>query len=108
MDVKFTGAVAQFLHNYISEISFSITAVTIMIAGPYMTSFIKRFTKTSNWFIRYCCYMLLCTVGVGVLTKILYQGIRHWLGQQSGIALILWVIGVYLGLALIAKQQKEI
>ena len=108
MYINFVDSVAQYLRNHIPEISVSITAVVIMLAGPYLTSFIKRFTKSFNWFFKYCCFILLCTAGVGFLTKILYQILKHWFSQQSGITLILWVIGLYLGLALFAKLQKEI
>ncbi|MDR0306263.1 MAG: DUF3392 family protein [Chitinispirillales bacterium] len=106
MDI--VNTVTQYLQSNIGGISFSVTAVTIMIAGPHITSFFKRFTKSYNWFFRYCCYVILCTVGISFLAKFIYQGLKHWFEQQSGLALILWVTGVYLGLALLAKQQKEI
>ena len=109
MDIKvIIDTVAQYLRGHITEISVSVTAVIIMLAGPYLTSTVKRLTKTYNWFFRYCCFILLCTVGVGFLTKVLYQALRYWFGRQGDIALILWVAGVYLGLALFAKMQREI
>ena len=109
MDIKaIVDTVAQYMRSHINEISVSITAVVIMLVGPYLVSSIKRLTKSYNWFVRYCCFILLCTVGIGFLTKFLYQILRLWFSQQSGIALILWVVGVYLALALFAKLQKEI
>ena len=106
--MDFVNFFAQYLRSNITEISFSVTAVTIMIAGPHFTSFIKRFTRSYNWFLRYCCYVFLCTVVITFLAKVLFQGLKHWFGQQAGTSIILWVAGVYLGLALLAKQQKEI
>jgi len=105
---KYMSIAAQFLSNNLDEICLSVTAVAIMIAGPHMTSAIKRFTKPYNWFFKFCCFIILCTVILGFLSKILYQGLKHWYGQQSGLALILWIAGTYLGLAFLAKRQKEI
>jgi len=108
MYAKYIGIATQFLNNNLSEICLSITAVTIMIAGRHMTSAIKRITKPYNWFFKFCCFIILCTVVIGFLSKVLYQGLKHWYGQQSGLALILWIACTYLGLAFIAKRQKEI
>ncbi|MCL2688810.1 MAG: DUF3392 family protein [Chitinispirillia bacterium] len=108
MIAKYTAIFAQFLANNLNEICLSITAVTIMIAGPHLTSAIKRVTKPYNWFFKFCCFIILCTVILTFLSKILYKGLKYWYGQQSGLALILWVTCTYLSLAFIAKQQKEI
>ncbi len=99
---------AHFLRENINEICFGITAVALMLAGPHLTSLIKRLTSKLNWFIRYCCYILLCTVGIGFLSKVMFQGLKHWFTIQNNVALLIWVPGIYLGLAWFAKQQREI
>jgi hypothetical protein len=108
MYAKYVGMFAQFLINNLNEICLSITAVTIMIAGPHLTSAIKRLTKPYNWFFKFCCFIVLCTVILTFLSKILFKGLKYWYGQQNGLALILWITGTYLCLAFFAKQQKEI
>ncbi|MFP4165130.1 MAG: DUF3392 family protein [Chitinispirillaceae bacterium] len=99
---------ADYIRSHINEICFGVTAVTIMISGPRLTSFVKKLTLKFNWFIRYCCYILLCTVGVGFLSRVLFNGLKYWFSQQSNFLLLFSVPGVYLGLAWIAKQQREI
>lgn len=104
----FVNAFAQYLRSNINEICFGITAVAIMLSGPHLTSILKRFTIKLNWFLRYCIFIILCTVGIGFLSKTIFQGLKYWFTQQGNAALVLWVPAVYLGLAWYAKQKKEI
>ncbi|KMQ51284.1 hypothetical protein CHISP_1767 [Chitinispirillum alkaliphilum] len=97
-----------FVRGHLSEISFGITAVALMLFGRPVNSVVKKFTKGVNWFFRYCIYILLCTVGYGLLTRFLYRSLITWFRGLEDPALILIVTSIYLLLAWIAKAQKEI
>lgn len=99
---------AHYLRDHMNQICFGIVAVVIMISGPHLTSFVKRMTIKFNWFVRYCCYILLCTAGIGFLSRVMFQGLKYWFSSQNNLVILISVPGVYLGLAWLAKQQREI
>ena len=61
-----------------------------------------------HWILRYLIFIILCTIGYGFLSHILFNGIKKWLAGQASLPLIGWTIGIYLVLAWIAKQRKAI
>jgi hypothetical protein len=99
---------AQFLRQNIQFITFGITAVTVTLVGPYINGTVKRITASLHWTLRYILFVLLCTLGYGFLSHTLYFWLKKWLIHLPEIQLILWVSAIYLGLAWVAKQQKEI
>lgn len=101
-------ALADFIRSHMQEVSFGITAVAMMMAGPAINGILKRLTKKMNWFLRYLSYVLLCTAGYGFLSQVIYQGTRYWLRHLTSPMLIIWTLVIYLVLAWFAKQQKEI
>ena len=106
--MNMVNSFAVFIRTNITEISFGITAVILMLSGRPVNSVVKKFTQTMHWFLRYCIYVLLCTLGYGFLSTMIYQGFRNWFLSLSNPALVLWVPSVYLILAWFAKAQKEI
>ncbi|MDG5814003.1 DUF3392 family protein [Chitinispirillales bacterium ANBcel5] len=99
---------SSFIRGHLQEICFGITAVTLMLSGRPVNSVVKKFTHNLNWFLRYCVYIVLCTVGYGFLSKVLYKGLWHWFANLNNTSLVLWVTSIYLVLAYLAKAQKEI
>ncbi len=99
---------AQFLRHNIQFVTFGITAVTITLVGPYINGTVKRITASLHWLIRYIVFVLLCTLGYGFLTQILYFWMKKWIIRLPDIQLLIWTSLIYLGLAWFAKQQKEI
>ena len=99
---------AQFFRQYKSEISFGLTAVTLVMAGPIINSNVKRLTGALHWSLRYLIYVLLCTVGYSLLSQAMYRGVKSWVFGLPSMWLVIAVVGAYLLLAFLAKQQKEI
>ena len=99
---------ALFIHQNIQEVCFSITSIVMVLLGPYINSFVKRTTKKLNSFLRYLIFILLCSAGYGALSQILYKGLRLWMVGLANLVLIVAVVIIFLALALLAKQQREI
>lgn len=100
--------IAIFIRHHLQEVCFGITAVSLMLFGPMLNGTVKHITRSLHWLLRYLVYVLLCTVGYVFLAKGMYDGIRHLLLMLSRPVLVFVTLGIYLVLAWIAKQQKEI
>ncbi|HEX2956656.1 MAG TPA: DUF3392 family protein [Chitinispirillaceae bacterium] len=99
---------ALFLRHNIQFVAFGITAVTVTLIGPYINGTVKRISASLHWLIRYVLFVLLCTLGYGFLTQVLYFWLKKWIIRLPDIHLLIWTSLIYLGLAWFAKQQKEI
>ena len=99
---------AGLVRQYMSEVCFGITAVSLILAGPAINGFVQRLTASFHWLVRYLLFVLMCTAGYGLLTQVIYRGLKHWFIHQRGLALILITTGIYLVLAFFAKKQGRI
>lgn len=104
----FILSIAQLIRSYLSEVCFGITAVALLLGGPAINGFFARLTEKLHWIVRYLLFVLLCTVGYGVLTQVVYQGLKHWMVRQHSMVLVSATIGIYLVLAFFAKKQGNI
>jgi hypothetical protein len=99
---------ANLIRKHLPEICFSITAVSLMLAGPVINGMIERMMQKFHWLLRYLVFVIMCTVGYGFLTHLLYRGVKHWFSYQQNLALVLITVGIYLVLAFFAKKQGRI
>lgn len=100
--------IANLIRPNLSEVCFGMTAVALVLSGPYINQFVARLTVKLHWLVRYFVFVLMCTVGYGALTQILYRGLKHWLTGQRAFALVMFTVIIYLVLAYFARQQKRI
>ncbi|MBN1576616.1 MAG: DUF3392 family protein [Chitinispirillaceae bacterium] len=98
----------SFIRTYLHEISFGITAVSLMLFGPYINESIRRLVRKFHWLLRYAVFILLCTVGYTFLLQIVYLGVKHFLQTCSNPLQVAVTFGLYLLLAWVAKEQKAI
>ena len=99
---------ASLIRNHISDVSFSMVAVGLMLAGPAINRFVRKTIEKLHWSLRYLLFVIICSAGYGFLTKIAYQGLRHWLAGQRAVWLVLFTVAIYLALAWFARKQGEI
>lgn len=99
---------ASFIRTYMHEICFGITAVTLVLIGPYINSTLRKLVKKLHWFLRYVVFVIVCTAGYTFLGEIAYQGVKTLLTGCSNPLLVLITLIAYLILAWIAKEQKMI
>jgi hypothetical protein len=101
-------SLAGFIRLYLHEISFGITAVTIMLFGQPINNNVRKLTRKLNWLLRYVVFVVLCTVGYTVLAQIIYQGVYRLLRTSSPPMTVSITLCLFLALAWIAKEQKAI
>lgn len=100
--------VARLIRTHLSEVCFGMTAVTLILAGPYINRFVARITRKFHWLTRYLVFVLMCVIGYGALVQILYRGLKFWLTGQRSFALVVFTVIIYLVLAYFARKEKHI
>lgn len=99
---------ATFLRHHLTEISFGIVAVVLVFLGPFINRAIKHGTQKLHWLIRFAIFVVVCSAGYGFITHVLYKALRDVLARFNNVTLIVTVFSIYLVLAWITKQQREI
>ena len=100
--------IAKLIRPNLSEVCFGMTAVALVLSGPYINSFVASLTVKLHWLVRYLIFVLMCTIGYGALVQILYRGLKYWLTGQHAFALVAYTTVIYLVLAYFARKQKRI
>jgi hypothetical protein len=100
--------IAQLIRNHLSEIAFTISTMVFVVGGPYLNRGTKAFTQPLHWFIRYGIFVLLATVGYGLLAHYVYQILRQSLAGLDNMPLLMAVIGSHLVLAWFLKRENSI
>jgi hypothetical protein len=100
--------IAGLIRQHMSEVCFGITAVSLILAGPAINGFVQRLTKSFHWFVRYLVFVLMCTIGYGFLSQVIFRGLKQWFAHQGAVSLILITTALYLVLAFFAKKQGQI
>ncbi|GEM_PF-1121322 len=99
---------AQWMRNHLSEIAISITAMILVVGGPYINAGVKTLTGKLHWLMRYALFVLLSTVGYGLLTNFCLHHMRGFLFALAGWQLVSIVVGFHLILAWLLKRDKAI
>jgi hypothetical protein len=99
---------SDWMRAHLSQIAFSLTAMLLVIGGPYLNSGVKKVTQRLHWLIRYALFVLLSTLGYGLITNVSFQAIRGLLMRLDHVQFIAVVLGVHLVLAWLLKRDKRI
>jgi di/tricarboxylate transporter len=99
---------AVWMRNHLSEISFSITAILFVVGGPLLNSGMKSFTQKLHWLFRYGIFVLLTTVGYGLLTNYSLHFMRGFLIRMNDVQLLIFVFSFHLFMAWLLKRDRAI
>lgn len=99
---------ANLIRHHLPEVVFGITTVTLVLAGPYLNSVVKKMTSTMHWILRFVIFVIVVSAGYGFLAHLLYITVKNWFIHMNNITLVIVSLTSYLVLAWIAKQQREI
>lgn len=99
---------AGFIREHIQSISVGLIATFLMVYGYKINAVFRKQTKSLNFFIRYCLFVLLCSVGYGFVSSQAAKWIKTLLIGLSNSHLIMVVGGAFLIMAFLAKKGKEI
>jgi hypothetical protein len=99
---------SAWMRAHLSQIAFSVTAMLLVLGGPYINGLVKNVTKPLHWLVRYALFVLLSTVGYGLITNLGLQSIRALLARLDSVQLIAAVFGAHLVLAWFLKRERKI
>jgi hypothetical protein len=103
-----SGYPAQWMRAHLSEIAISITAMILVVAGPYINKGLKSVTGKLHWLLRYALFVVLSTVGYGLITNFCFHTMRGMLFGLWGWHLVAAVAGAHLVLAWLLKRDETI
>ncbi len=106
--MELIDSLARIAARHRSDIGFGVTAVTLVLAGPYLNIFLRNLTRTFPWLLRYAFFIVLCTVGYTFLAGYMWKFLRLWLETLAPRMVLAWSIGMFLALAWLAKRDKLI
>lgn len=101
-------SLARLIRDHLPEICISITAMVLVICSPVINRGAKALAKPLPWLARYILFVILATVGFGVITQV---GVRTTRWVLQGLAdgpLIGAVAGAHLVLAWFLKRENHI
>lgn len=99
---------SAWMRSHLPQIAFSLTAMVLVLGGPYLNGAVKKVTQPLHWLVRYALFVLLSTVGYGLITNLGLQSIRGLLTRLNSLQLIAVVFGAHLVLAWFLKREKKI
>lgn len=99
---------ARWMRGHLTEIAISITAMSLVVAGPYINAGLKKLTRNLHWLMRYALFVLLSTLGYGLITNISMRSLRGFLIILDGSQLLTAVLFAHLLLAWLLKRDRAI
>ena len=105
--MMFTDPV-HWMRLHISEIAVSLTAMTLVVGGPYVNAGLKNLSRKFHWSLRYCLFLFLSVVGYGILSNFIQSHAKGLLSGLPDVELIGAVVGLHFLLAWLLKREGKI
>ncbi len=96
------------LRGHLSQIAFSLTAMILVVGGPYINAGAKNLSQHFHWLVRYALFVLLTTVGYGLIANFGLLHMREFLIRMTSGQLVFAVLSAHLVLAWLLKRDKAI
>ena len=106
--MHWTHIPSHWLRLHIHDVTIGITTMILVVGGFYINAAMKRMTSKLNWLLRYALFVLLSTLGYGLLMHYLTSYAEGTLLSLSDPKLLGAVIGIHLLLAWLLKRDKTI
>ena len=99
---------ASFLRVHLTSISVGLVATLLILYGSYINNYFKRITKSIPFVGRFILFVVLCSVGYAFACSQMVLLLKMGLRELSDFPLIGVVIGSFVLLAFLAKNEKEV
>jgi len=96
------------MRAHIPEIAVSLTAMALVVGGPYVNAGLKNLTRNFHWLVRYGIFIFLSMAGYGIISNIIQRNTRGFLLGLSNGQLVGAVLGLHLLLAWLLKREGKI
>ena len=97
---------AHWLRGYTREIAFSMTAMILVVAAPFIHAGMRKITGSLHWLGRYALFVFLTTAGFGLITNFSLRQLTGLLQRMNDGQLLIAVVSVHLGLAWLLKRDR--
>jgi hypothetical protein len=98
----------HWMRLHISEIAVSLTAMTLVVGGPYVNAGLKNLSRKFHWLLRYGLFLSLSVVGYGIISNFIQRHTKGLLSALPDVELIGAVVGLHLLLAWLLKREGKI
>jgi hypothetical protein len=106
--IAWVNMAGQWMRGHLTEIAFSITAMILVVGGPYINAGMKSLSQKLHWVLRYALFVLLSTAGYGLITNFGLRNMRGFLLRLGNWQLLAAVLAAHLILAWLLKRDKAI
>lgn len=99
---------SQWLYPWLWEISLAIMATLLVIYGDTINRMVKRQITSLHFIFRTLIFILLCAFGYGALLIFVTPYVSKLLASVNMIYLGPLVLGIFIGLGIIAEKKNRI
>ncbi len=96
------------MRAHLTEIAFSLTAMALVVGGPYVNTGVKNLARKFHWLLRYALFVFLAVAGYGILANFVQRNTRGFLSVLSDGQLVVAVLGLHLIMAWLLKRDRKI
>lgn len=99
---------ADLTRRHLPEIAVSLTAMILVVLSPAFNKGLKAMSGPLHWLLRYGLFVLLATVGSGLVTHFSVKSIQAALRDLPDGRLLAAVAGAHLLIAWFLKRENHI
>ena len=97
---------SPWLKPHLGFISAAFTTALLVIYGDHINRAVKNHFRQNHFIVRTVVFILLCSIGYGLLTAWITPTVRHILVYFGDLYLGPVVILAFLGLGILAERKK--
>jgi hypothetical protein len=101
-------SLSDLIRSHLPEISVSITAMILVVLTPFLNKGMKAMARPMHWILRYGLFVILATVGGGLLTHFGVKSVHSMLHRLPDLQLLAAVTGIHLLIAWFLKRENHI
>lgn len=98
----------QWILSHLGMLSTGLVITLLSVYGNKINASVRKRTLKQNFLLRYLIFILLCTLGYAFLTDWLVHQLKTLAGLIPSQWRSLSMILAFLGIALLAKREKQI
>ncbi len=106
--MQWLNTIPHWMRHHLDDIAIGLTTMILVVSGPYINAATKGLTRKLHWLLRYTLFVLLSTLGYGILMHFLTINARHTLLNLSDWQFVGAVVLLHLVLAWLLKRDKTI
>ncbi len=100
--------VSQLIRPILPQVSLAMTSTVLAVFGSDINGWFKALIKKRHFFIRVTAFVLLVAFGYGALNLVVSHLVSQMLMKTDDAWLSPAVLGVFIGLGVLAEERRQI